>query len=76
MTRPKETETVRERIIQFDIAFDRLAGSLCEFLDMGFDLDAFFTPCERIFRHLVEDLGFDYGEIREEAYKRAKEGEE
>ncbi len=71
-----EGDALRERLVQFDIAFDRLGASLVDFLDLGFDPDAYFTPCESVFQDLVEDLGFEYRAIREEAYRREKEVEE
>jgi hypothetical protein len=68
---------IRSLLIELDARFDILAGSLVDFLDMGFDPDAVFTPCESVLVELVEALGFDYADIRlaARAYRQEMERE-
>ena len=69
--------SIRSLLIVLDARLDILAGSLVDFLDMGFDPDADFTPCESALVELVEALGFDYADIRQAArnYIQEMEGE-
>lgn len=67
---------IRSLLIVLDARFDILAGSLVDFLDMGFDPDATFTPCESALVELVEALGFDYADIRQAARTYRQEMEE
>lgn len=50
-----------------------LARHLYQFLDNGFDPDAYFTPMEHKHRQLAIALGLDYEKLRKEALELARE---
>ena len=77
-----ETVTVdKDRLFELLVQVDRyheLLGAelLPAFEDGYFDPDANYTPLEERIHRLAELFGFDYKDIRNEAYRRNKEDKE
>lgn len=69
-------DTMYELLIALEMKFQRLGAYLVDFLDKGFDPDAYYTPCENAMYRVYEKLGFDRQDIAHEAYRRLTEGVE
>lgn len=67
------TDDTYELLIALEMKFQRLGACLVDFLELGFDPDAYYTPCENAAYRVYESLGYDFQDIAREAYRRIKE---
>ena len=66
-------DTIYELLVALEMKFQHLGANLVDFLNIGFDPDAYYTPCEIAMYDVYEHLGFDRQEIVREAYRRLTE---
>lgn len=74
MTDDPMIRRVHDDLVRIDAYHTLLGASLVEFLDMGFDPDAVYTPLECEIRNLAADLGFDWRVIADESRELARAG--
>lgn len=60
-------------LVTLEMKYQRLGAYIVDFLDIGFDPDAYYTPCENMMYRVYEYLGYDYHDIAREAYRRIVE---
>ena len=65
-------DTMYELLIAMEMKYQRLGAYLVDFLDLGFDPDTYYTPCENAMYRVYEHLGYDRHDIAGEAYRRIK----
>lgn len=63
-------DTIYELLVALEMKFQRLGANLVDFLNVGFDPDAYYTPCEIAMYDVYEHLGFDRHDILREAHRR------
>lgn len=61
---------IRELLVELDMRMQELAVNLNQFLNLGFDPDAYYTPCENATYRIFEALGYTREDITDEAYTR------
>ena len=66
-------DTIYELLVTLEMKFQHLGANLVDFLNVGFDPDAYYTPCEIAMYDIYEHLGFDHHDIVREAYRRHTE---
>lgn len=69
---PEMIRRVHDDLVRIDAYHTLLGASLVEFLDMGFDPDAVYTPLEHEIKNLACDLGLDWRVIADESHELAK----
>lgn len=69
-------DTMYELLIALEMKYQKLGAYLVDFMEVGFDPDACYTPCEIAIYHVYEHLGFDRHDIGREAHRRLTEGAE
>lgn len=65
-------DTIYELLVTMEMKYQRLGAYIVDFMDLGFDPDAVYTPCENAMYRVYEHLGYDYQDIAREAYRRIK----
>lgn len=66
-------DTIYELLVALEMKFQLLGANLVNFLNDGFDPDAYYTPCEIAMYDVYEHLGFDRHDILREAHRRRTE---
>jgi hypothetical protein len=66
-------DTIYELLVAMEMKYQRLGANLVDFLDLGFDPDTYYTPCENAMYCVYEHLGYDRHDIAREAYRRLTE---
>lgn len=69
-------DRIYELLVTMEMKYQRLGAYIVDFLDIGFDPDAYYTPCENAMYRVYEALGYDRHDIVREAYRRIKEARE
>ena len=69
-------DTMYELLIALEMKYQKLGAYLVDFLEVGFDPDAYYTPCENAMYRVYETLGYDRHDIGREAHRRLTEGAE
>lgn len=69
-------DAMYELLVTMEMKYQRLGAYLVDFLDLGFDPDVYYTPCENAMYRVYEKLGYDRHEIGREAYRRLTEERE
>lgn len=64
---------IYELLVIMEMRYQYLGANLVDFLDVGFDPDAYYTPCENAMYRVYEHLGFKREDIVSEAYRRIKD---
>lgn len=64
---------IYELLVIMEMKYQQLGANLVYFMDVGFDPDAYYTPCENAMYRVYEHLGYDRHEIVREAYRRLTE---
>lgn len=65
--------TLCELLIALEMKYQRLGAYLVDFMDLGFDPDAYYTPCENAMYRVYEYFGYNRHDIAREAYRRLTE---
>ena len=63
-------DSLYELLITLEMKFQHLGANLVDFLNVGFDPDAYYTPCEIAMYDVYEKLGYDCHDILREAHRR------
>ena len=66
-------DSLYELLVALEMKFQLLGANLVDFLNVGFDPDSYYTPCEIAMYDVYEYLGFDHHDIVREAYRRRTE---
>lgn len=66
-------DTIYELLIDMEMKCQKLGAYIVDFLEVGFDPDAYYTPCENAMYRVYEHFGYDCQDIAREAYRRIKE---
>jgi hypothetical protein len=66
-------DNIHELLIAMEMRYQILGSNLVHFMDIGFDPDLVYTPCEIAMHRVYEHLGFDSRDIVREAHRRLKE---